>query len=329
MEKTRHRVNAKAFVEYYRAGVSEEDLMRIHGLDKAGLGKLVKLLLKKGFLEPSDIAMRETLGRSDGEEGELPDRTEPDASPYPRPKEIAGRTAEEEPSLCPQCSAQVSVKALICPECGHVLPGEERWAAVEPPRSLSDRIPPKILGILLALPLALLLFFLFRDFFIPAAKDAMDRRSGAIGKRAHGQKAPAKGPVAPPKEDPAEVLDKEVHRLIAADILSSADEEGYRRLVVGSAWFGLGMEEKARHLARIRTLLIQSGVDANFEVVDLWGETVARVTNTSVDLVDKDAGAPPGSSQEESSAPPRPPAGLEEVIQRSPESAMPGAQPAE
>lgn len=328
MEKTRHRVNARAFVEQYRAGVTEEELMRNHRLDEAGLGKLVKLLLKKGFLEPSDIAMREALGQSDGEESESRDRTQPDASPDRHPEEIAGRTDDEEPSLCPQCRAEVSVKALICPECGHVLPGEERWAAVEPPRSLSDRIPPKILGIFLALPLALLLFFLFRDVFIPAAEDAVDRRSGAIGKRAHRPKVSANGPVAPPTDDPAEALEKEVHRLIASDILSSADE-GYRRMVVGSGWFRLGLEEKARHLSRIRSMLIHSGVDANFEVVDLWGEPVARVTNTYINFSVKDADASPDASQGEPNAPPGPPAGLEEVIREAPERAMPGAPPPE
>ncbi len=322
MEKTRHRVNAKAFVEHYRAGVSAEDLMRDHRLDEAGLEKLVKVLLKKGFLDPSDVAMRHGRRQSDGEDAESPARAETDASSDRRQPEIAGGIAEEEPSLCPQCRAQVSVKALICPECGHVLPGAERWAAVEPPKTLTERIPPKLLGILLALPLALLLFFLFRDIFIPAAEDAIDRRSGAVGKRAQHHKVPAKGPVTPPKEDSAEALEKEVQRLIASDILSSKDE-GYRRLVVGSAWFGLGPEEQERHLSRLQTLMTRSGVDADFEVVDFWGEQVARVTVSSVELVFKDSGALPDPSGEESKDPPNPPAWMKEIIQGPAESGIP------
>lgn len=312
MEKTKLRVNAKAFVEDYRSGKSADDLMKTHGLSEAGLGKLVKVLVNKGLLEQADVGAGESLPPAAGRYAATPDPSESASASELQPQEPAEEPSDGEDSLCPQCRARVSVKALICPECGHVLPGEERWSSVEPAKSITERIPPKVLGIFIALPLALLLFFLFRDIFIPAAEDSIERRSDDLRKKIPRHKGAIKAAVAEPVDEPIEVLQEEVNRLIASDILSSADE-GYRRLVVGSAWFGLGPDEKELHLLRIRAVMIRCGVEAEFEVVDFWGRQVAHVSAGSVDITLKEEFPESEGTREEPEVPPKQPPLLEGV----------------
>ncbi len=74
-----------------------------------------------------------------------------------------------------------------CPECGHMLPGEERWESVEPPQRLVDRVPPLVLGSIIASPIAVVFFFLFKNIILPMSESAaVSKHANAISKETKG-----------------------------------------------------------------------------------------------------------------------------------------------
>ena len=78
MEKQPLKVNAKMFLKDFREGKSDEELMRLHGLTPQTLAKLVRVLLDKELLDPSELKSRRA---------EAP--TEPEIFiPPPRPQDI-------------------------------------------------------------------------------------------------------------------------------------------------------------------------------------------------------------------------------------------------
>ena len=177
MAEKKRKVNAKVFLNDLRTGMNREELLAMHGLNEKSLDKLVGMLVEREMLDPAELDSLPALTRHREEDMEPSEGTGSEAAFSGVPGEIPGSVIL---SQCPQCGAKVGERTLICPECGHVLPGQERWEEVEPKKSLTERIPPLLWGVILAIPVAVLLFFFFKDFMLPATEAKIDKRIRAI-----------------------------------------------------------------------------------------------------------------------------------------------------
>jgi len=299
MAKPKLKVNAKSFVRDYRAGKSDSELMDSYNLSSDGLNKLLKMLVDKRMLFPSELKSDKTFPST--ELLDAPPFDEP--TPRPRPKrvyeprrdlviEIPSKPDEACPetsravdsSRCPQCGAQVTEKMLICPECGHVLPGEERWANVEPKPRLMDRIPPKVLGTLVALPAAIVLFFVFRDIILPMTESTIEKRSTAVrtARSTRSNDARLKGRSS--QVNPAEALDRLVEELIGSNVFANANEE-LTVFHAGPGWWRMSGDERLETLDRLRKAMRKSVGEFELEVLDSSGAAVAWVNHDSVELL--------------------------------------------
>lgn len=299
MGKTKVKVNAKSFVRDYRAGLSEEELIKTYSLSRDSLDKLLKMLVDKDLLDPSELKSGIMFPSTElldiPEFGELTfgRREERAFTPHPKPfvepprvSEETGRETKREvdSSQCPQCSAKITDKMLICPECGHVLPGEERWANVEPRARLVDRIPPKVLGMVVALPLAVVLFFVFRDIILPMTDATIENRSRSIHK-SDTSRSRARGPAAMMTEEEADAaLEKLVGDLIEAKIFEDANQD-LTVFSAGARWWEMSGDDRLKTLDHLRKAMILSMMEFEVEVVDSLGRAVALVNRNSVDLI--------------------------------------------
>jgi len=283
LEQSKAKINAKKFVNDFRSGKTDDELMEAHGLDKQALDKVFRILIQKGLLSQSDLLEGHSfrsIPQEDIEPGE-PYRTGPDhGTPAEAANPLAAKSAA---SQCPQCGASVSPKKLTCHECGHVLPGEDRWADLGAKTGILDRLPPKLLGLLIAIPCALVLLFLFRDVIIPMAHKTAQKRQGELTKDwTYGQgaldiaKQMSKG-------RSQKVLQIELERLFAEGILLSSDAT-YTTFEAGSRWHLLPDSDKERYLDEIRAAMIQAKMEVRFQVVDPGGQPVARVGPSSIEF---------------------------------------------
>jgi hypothetical protein len=310
MAKTKLKVNAKAFVEDFRKGLSEDQLMLTHGLDQRTLTRVFRLLIEKRLLEPSEL--RETSPLPPLEEGE--DYTLAAPEPYYRMPEPPAAAAAEQDSVegssrCPQCRAMVSNRMLTCPECGHVLPGEERWTNPEKEKGLLARIPAKVLGYGIALLGGLALFLVFQRIILPMTTVTMDR-SHPVKKDV--SKKP--GPLQPPEDaeqEPEKPIDGLVEQLSRDGILASVSED-YFTMTTGDRWTTLSREEQIHYLTQIWLAMRRSGITIEFEVMNPFGQSVAKGSAASLLYSDPDTGAqlrisPGGRAEPVSSSGPPPP----------------------
>lgn len=283
MEKKPLKVNAKMFLKDFREGKSDGELMRLHGLTPQTLDKLVRLLLDKELLDPSELKSRRA---------EAP--TEPEIFiPTPRPQDILPaepvheRNRQEHVqssgSSCPQCGAKVTERMLSCPECGHVLPGQERWEAVEPKKGLTERIHPMVLGCIIALPIGIMLFFLFKDVILPMTEATMEKRNEALRQELPTGKTAMQASKDLAKRAASGVIRVETQRLIDDGIIAEVKDD-YTSFTVGSRWPELPDGAKRKVLADIRTALVRSGITTHFRVVNDSGESIALVTDKSIEL---------------------------------------------
>ncbi len=299
MANPKVKVSAKNFVRDYRAGKSDLDLMNSYNLSPEGLNKLLKKLVEKQLLFPSELKSDRSFPST--ELLDAPASGEP--TPGPRPKLVyeprrepviempstpdepeAETSSPVDSSLCPQCGAHVTEKMLICPECGHVLPGEERWSNVEPKPRLVDRVPPKVLGTIVALPIAVVLFFVFKDIILPMTETTIEKRTkAALTARSTRSKAPAlvKGPSS--KVDPDEALDRLVDELIQLGVFANANDE-LTVFHTGDQWWGMSGDDRMEVLDRLRKAMQKSVGEFELEVLDASGGAVAWVNNDSVEL---------------------------------------------
>jgi hypothetical protein len=172
---------------------------------------------------------------------------------------------------------------LICPECGHVLPGEKRWANVEPKPRLVDRIPPKVLGTIVALPIAVLLFFVFKDIILPMTESTIEKRTKALrAARSTSSSEPGLKDRAT-QVVPDEVLDRLVDELIRSDVFADANEE-LTVFYAGSRWSVMSGDERLETLDRLRKAMRKSVGEFELEVLDSSGAAVAWVNHDSVEL---------------------------------------------
>jgi len=317
MEKKPLKVNAKTFLKDFREGLSDEELMRLHGLTPQTLAKLLRVLLDKELLDPLELKSR----RADAP-------TEPEILiPLPRPQDILPpepvyeknrqEYVQSSDSSCPQCGAQVTERMLSCPECGHVLPGQERWEAVEPKKGLTERIHPLVLGCIIALPIGIMLFFLFKDVILPMTEATVEKRTDALRQELPKGKTPIQASKDLAKRAASGVIRVETQRLISDGIIAEAKND-YRSFTAGSRWPELSDAEKRKALGDIRTALVRSGMAIHFRVVNDSGESLALVTDESIELYDGDGPTESVESGSETGEEPATPSARPNILDRIP-----------
>ncbi len=285
--KTTIRVNAKQFVEDLRAGLSDEELMLTYGLDPGTLDKLFRKLVAKNIIseEELDRETQPTMGRAfipPSEPGEEPHDPDMPGVP-PEPAEEPQQPVLKDPTKCPNCRADVGKKALICPECGHVLPGAQRWEEVEGKKPLLERIPPLVLGIIIALPFAVVAFYFLIHLLLPATEADVDKKIARLQKkratRAAQQNAVSSQESAALQSLMDELSDKRIFVSYSA---------GLREMQTGPGWEKLNNKTRSLHLSRLSQSMQEAGYNPDFVVIDEEGYTVARVVGTSVEVFEAD-----------------------------------------
>ncbi|MFC1833715.1 zinc ribbon domain-containing protein [Thermodesulfobacteriota bacterium] len=286
MAKTQKKINARKFVTDFKSGKSDQELMFIHDLSEPNLKKLLDLLVAKNLLAREDIERRGqpqfvksyeptvALDRLDAQETFI--------APVAHHREAV---PQDEGSTCPQCGAAVTERALTCPECGHVLPGEDRWAQVGQKVSLLERIPARLLGLLIAVPIGITVFIFFFYFLFPAQEARVYKTIDAyrsqqnqlddLKKRRNFMRA-----------------GNYVKSLVNRRVFSTVSDD-FAVFTTGPGWSQLSDEERNEILAKVRRNLVKAEIEPDFEVIDEWGEVQATVSRSSIDM----AGAAPGGDQ--------------------------------
>jgi hypothetical protein len=179
---------------------------------------------------------------------------------------------------------------LICPECGHVLPGEERWARVEPTKSLLDRIPPKVLGSILAIPVAIALVFVFKDIIIPMTDATIEKQAESARKKDFSSSAErASRGGRPERTQSSKAVETVVRQLIEDEILTGANPE-FSVFYAGRRWWEIMEDERIECMEAVRSAMGESLERFEFRVVDSGGKILARVTETSLSLASVEGG---------------------------------------
>lgn len=301
MEKPKQKVNAKRFVEDYLAGIEDGHLMQTHGLTRSTLKKLLVMLVEKNFLSRADL--RESH------------RSLMNVTPEIENGQLSGGIRKDRPdprSLCPQCGADVGKNMLTCPECGHVLPGEDRWARAERKKTLFERIPPRVLGIVIAIGVGIGLFFLFTRIILPMSDTIGEKRADAIRHETRG-KSPKKAAKDMVQAVTVKPVQYELNRLISEHILVSANED-YTVFVTAPGWARLSRVAKVNCLAGIRAAMEQSILTADFQLVAQGGQLLAKVKGSFIDLYDEPAVQSP-ADDEIQAAPDRAHENLEKTLE--------------
>ncbi len=289
MAKTTQKVKARKFVQDFLSGMSRDELMRVHELTPGSLDKLLGILEQKGILTRAQIHSV-GLPRAVHRAHEVEETVSP-------PESQSGSEARpSRENLCPQCGAEVSKKALTCPECGHLLPGGKRWGAEEQDRSIFRRVPAWVIGCLIAVPAALVVVYIFLFMIYPMMEVASERKSQKARelKKAvqHSGKVGNTGPTNAAKKrlqeeqelrDNRAALKEEIEKLVQRRVFAGSGEN-YQVFQAGSAWSLLSDPDKYLELDNMRLSMKRAKVEVDFEVKDLRGSTVARVTEDAVIL---------------------------------------------
>jgi hypothetical protein len=283
MDNKKRKVNAKRFLEDYRSGLSDQELMRLHGLSPASLQKLLLVLQQRGLLSAA-VARAERSSR-------LPDaQTDRRSGRHERATRSGQRSGpaplEESGFHCRQCGASIDGNMLTCPECGHVLPGEERWSHVGTRDRMLPRVPPWVLGCVLALPIGIGLLLVFKHILIPLSSASIQQRT-----RPHGAVVSERQHL-PAAIDQAKAgkrlpVHAETERLVGEGVVSEASPD-FTGFMMSDAWHNLSRDEKIKHVVAIRSALEASDLSVQFTFVDSSGGWVARVSARIMELRDKE-----------------------------------------
>jgi len=334
MEKKKPKVNAKKFLEDFRAGKSDEDLMSLHGLDQRGLNKVLRILVERKLLDEAELlaghsfrsaaaheaaplrnsrrGVRSALDSHDEPRADLTPRSHPRLH---RPSPIPGSDTDGD-TTCPQCGAAVTKKALTCPECGHVLPGEERWANVEPKRGFFDRVPPKLLGALVALPVAAVVLYVFKDMIVPIAEVKIERQREAFKQELAKSRESIQAAKEVARKRGVRGVQAVVERLIAEEILQSVEPD-YSTFVAGPRWKETSLHEKELHLSEIRSAMRKANMDGEFDLIDSGGGLLARVNQSSIKFGGGDDNSDATWSPEEKNEPPGARESVKDILRRN------------
>lgn len=294
MQKKKVPVDAPRFVKDLRSGKSRDELMLIYDLTPQLYDKLITKLKEKGVIGDEEEAAQEladTSQRIEFREPEPPPTAPVEPPPFDRDLHTASQEGVESHNQCPQCGAAVKKSDLTCRECGHVLPGEERWSKLEDQQSIFERVPARVWGLIAAIPAAIVLFLVFFYVVIPMQEQRVEKRMEEIRierarkKAAAAKKAPsaAKKPKEqpPPEQKPIGTLEEEVETLINEGILYSARDD-YETLRVGEVWSELTWEEQKEYLERVRVAMERERLYANFTVIDGRGDIIVMVTDQDI-----------------------------------------------
>lgn len=312
MESSKKSVRAKKFIQDLRAGKTREELMEAHGLSPKGLDKTFQLLLEKQLIDPSEVRILapRVVPRPAGV------RPLPRLSETPHLEEPVDRIAKEPEdgkfSVCPQCGAQVSNRALTCPECGHMLPGEERWERVEPKKTFLDRMSPKTLGILIALPIAVFVIYIFKDIILPMSEATTEKKISALLKEMPAGKSPRGTAQEMARVAQTLTVELEVERLKTTGVISESEPD-HSIFFTGPAWEVLPVEERIRVLEGLRAAMLRSSIEPNFQLLDSHHQVVATVTRQSVSLGTGESVQTQDEPVSEPETPPPPPSPHDQI----------------
>lgn len=284
-------INAKKFMEDLRSGKSNQELMLGHSLDQEGLAKVFNLLVSKGLVTKDEIFHRKPV---------KPAPCVSDPSEDYR-EELAQRLSEDQPDTaretCPQCGAGVRKTALTCPECGHLLGGQDRWDATEPEKRFWDRVPPLVLGSIIAGICGIFLFYIFKDIIMPMSYSAGEKRAEALRRELPKDKAPLQAARDLARVGAHGAIQGEVSRLTAEDVIGSTNAN-YTEFTGGPRWDELTNQERLETLHGLRKAMESTGIPVHFTFNMPSGEMYATVTAYAIRVADqfKDAGQSAGST---------------------------------
>ncbi|MFH0824901.1 MAG: zinc-ribbon domain-containing protein [Pseudomonadota bacterium] len=257
MTKKTVKINAKQFIEDVAAGRTDEELMRLHGLDRAKLDKLKSIPEVKKRIEssaPAPLPSDSPVSAKEPPATTLAETLEEDADP--------------DRSVCSQCGAEVSDKALICPECGHVLTGRERWARVDTKKTLLERVPPLVQGAILAIPVAMVLFILFRFLVFPAQFAIMEKKMDEAKAARTEQGKQSEGHAGRAENDR---LQETLIDLQDRGLILEWDGNKFSRFKVGHRWLRVSEDERERALELLCSALTAADHRTGFKLVQRDG----------------------------------------------------------
>jgi hypothetical protein len=302
MADPKRKINAKKFLADYESGMGAQELKDTHGLSDRDFKRLLKTLVERKMLKAQDIRKLLSTRLPTGEEhtGTMDLLATQKVTPKPHA-----------PDRCPQCGAKVSERALTCPECGHMLPGQKRWEDVGRKKGLLDRLPPWALGCIVALPLAILAFYVLDDIIMPMTEATVEKRLEER-KRRRAELATKTG--LEKRRQARRELEQYLGALVETNVLTYVDTSSWI-LTAGSRWSRMPRSETRSLLEEIRDMMIDAGYEEEIKVLDLWENTVAIVSPDAINMgpFEKAAPspppagmAPPQSSPEPDKTPPTP-----------------------
>ncbi len=133
------------FLQDFREGKTDEELMRLHELTPGMFAKLIKVLQEKKLLDPAELKSRRAAAPREPEI-RIPEPYE--FTPAEPVEEIRAREgAYQGSNSCPLCGAHVNERMLSCPECGHVLPATRDGKLLNPRRGGPSAFLPECWGV--------------------------------------------------------------------------------------------------------------------------------------------------------------------------------------
>ena len=164
-----------------------------------------------------------------------------------------------------------------------MLPGEERWSQVEPALKLTERIPPAILGTILAIPVGIALFIFFWYFVLPAQETRVNKKIDRLMQET-GDKAPLKAAEQQASAASLRVVDTVYERLLFEEVFVDKNDD-YTSLTAGVTWNNATNQQRVVWINLIGRAMTRAGLPAEFEIVDQSGNQIGYVTEKSIEFI--------------------------------------------
>jgi len=159
-----------------------------------------------------------------------------------------------------------------------------RWSRVQPEKSVRLPVPPWLMGCIMALPLAIGLYVVFKHILIPLSTASIHKRVQTVGKPLPTARNQHPAPAVTNKAElPILPL---TQQFIARGILQAVNAD-FTAFVVTERWYDLSREDKIAFVRQLAAGLLASGVIAPFEVKDDSGIPGARVNSETIELLDR------------------------------------------
>ncbi len=155
---------------------------------------------------------------------------------------------------------------------------------MQPEKSFLLRVPPWLIGCVIALPIAIGMYVVFKHVLVPLTAASIHKRAVAIGKPILTHKKPSPATMG---EKPAELpVHAQVQLLTDRGILQEVNED-FTAFTVTERWYDLSRDDKVALLTQLGAALLASGMTAPFEIKDDSGIPGARVTSRTIELLDR------------------------------------------